>query len=196
MNWRTHQFVLASSGIALGGGMISRTALSTRTDGVLVIVGSVLVVMGLTSVMIALFSSRPTSATDATMAMTPDALLAAIRQYARRGLVRRFLVIVWCLFVLGDVVRFVASLAERRWALAGANGLWLAGMGVLSVFIIGSDIQRTASPFDESVGDVVEAPSRRLPAKNGWYQEDGRWYCETHNTRYCKLCSPRQGPSA
>ena len=29
----------------------------------------------------------------------------------------------------------------------------------------------------------------RATAKDGWYQLDGRWYCEMHDGLYCKQCS-------
>ena len=43
----------------------------------------------------------------------------------------------------------------------------------------------------DSTGDYDGSPSAqvRIPSKEGWYQENGRWYCEAHNTRYCKICS-------
>ena len=42
-----------------------------------------------------------------------------------------------------------------------------------------------------SAGDSDRSPSPlvRIPGKKGWRQENGRWYCEEHNTLYCKICS-------
>jgi hypothetical protein len=42
-------------------------------------------------------------------------------------------------------------------------------------------------------GEQNVATPKRTSARSattaGWYQQDGRWYCEEHNTLYCNVCS-------
>ena len=42
-----------------------------------------------------------------------------------------------------------------------------------------------------SARDADRSPSAPVRAlgEQGWRQENGRWYCEAHNARYCKICS-------
>ena len=42
-----------------------------------------------------------------------------------------------------------------------------------------------------AVPDIAAAQrlAARATAKDGWYQLDGRWYCEAHDARFCKRCS-------
>lgn len=40
-----------------------------------------------------------------------------------------------------------------------------------------------------SESETVKSASARFPGTAGWYQKNGRWYCEEHNVRYCKICS-------
>jgi len=40
------------------------------------------------------------------------------------------------------------------------------------------------------VPDVAaeQRAAARSTAKDGWYQLEGRWYCEAHDALYCKRC--------
>jgi len=55
-----------------------------------------------------------------------------------------------------------------------------------------------ASPNDPSPGSQVSSARRsstRSPTRDGWYQQDGRWYCEAHDTPFCKVCPTKPAAS-
>jgi len=55
---------------------------------------------------------------------------------------------------------------------------WITG-------IPGSETSSNAAP-DVATAERLAA---RATAKDGWYQLDGRWYCEAHDAPFCKRCS-------
>lgn len=66
--------------------------------------------------------------------------------------------------------------------------------GVLGIgwpfFAAGKRYQRSRST-EGVTGDPEGSPGAavRTPGQGGWFYDNGRWYCEAHNTRDCKICS-------
>lgn len=187
MNQRIHGFALAASGVALGGGVIGYELSAKHAHIVMVIIGVTVAVLGLLAGTLALFASEPPSSEPAA---TVRELLATYRRYAHRSFGRFIFVVCECLILFSFAVRFVAAVLERRWAYAASCAGFVIGIVIL-VLIKGSDEQHLpAVAIGDSAAAQAPRPSMRLPTKDGWYQENGRWYCEAHNTRYCKVCSP------